>query len=160
MRRQGILMNKRLLRSSNNRFIAGVCGGFAEYFSIDPILVRIILVIIGLGTAGTAVIAYVIAAIVMPQQQSYPFKSNDGNDGDMGSFEREMEDWKRKENWNNAASSSTGNNRKAIGIILIGFGLMFLTKELFRWIDTRYIFPLLLIVVGTFIVYRGRGRSV
>ena len=56
---------KRLMRSVTDCKIAGVCGGFAEYFDVDATLVRIVwlmLVIFG----GCGVLAYVIAWIVMP----------------------------------------------------------------------------------------------
>ena len=56
---------KKLARSRNDKKIAGVCGGFAEYFDVDATLVRIVwlmLVIFG----GCGVLAYVIAWIVMP----------------------------------------------------------------------------------------------
>lgn len=45
--------NKKLLRSKNNRMLAGICGGVAEYFNIDPTIVRIIYVILTFeGCAG------------------------------------------------------------------------------------------------------------
>lgn len=58
-------MTKRLYRSSTNRQIAGVCGGLAEYFDIDPTIVRLGW-IIALFCAG-GLLAYIIAAIVIPK---------------------------------------------------------------------------------------------
>ena len=59
-------MNKRLYKSNTSRMISGVCGGIAEYFNIDPTLVRLgWIVFCALG--GSGVLAYIIAAIVMPQ---------------------------------------------------------------------------------------------
>ena len=55
------MSNKRLYRSSTNYMLAGVCGGIAEYFDIDPTLV---LSCIG---AGTGIVAYIIAAIIIPK---------------------------------------------------------------------------------------------
>lgn len=59
-------MTKRLYRSSTNRQIAGVCGGLAEYFDIDPTIVRLGW-IIALFCAGGGLLAYIIAAIVIPK---------------------------------------------------------------------------------------------
>jgi len=59
-------MNKRLYRSKKDRMIAGVCGGLAEYFDIDPVIVRVILLILLFG-AGTGFLAYVILWIVVPE---------------------------------------------------------------------------------------------
>ena len=58
---------RRLRRSKTNKVIAGVCGGLGEYFNIDPVIVRIILLILVLG-AGTGVLAYLIAWLVIPEE--------------------------------------------------------------------------------------------
>ncbi len=57
---------KRLYKSRNDRVICGVCGGFAEYLKMDPTIVRLIMVLIAL--TGGGIIAYLIAAIVMPER--------------------------------------------------------------------------------------------
>ena len=59
---------KRLYKSSRNRMIAGVCGGIAEYFGVDPTLVRIGTVILGTLSAGTGLIAYIVCAVVIPNE--------------------------------------------------------------------------------------------
>lgn len=58
---------KRLFRSATNRMICGVCGGIAEYFNIDPTLVRLAVVLLSCLSFGTGIIAYIIAAIIIPQ---------------------------------------------------------------------------------------------
>lgn len=57
---------KRLYRSRKNRMIAGVCGGLAEYFGIDPIIVRLIALVLLLGGGGF--LLYVIGWIIIPQR--------------------------------------------------------------------------------------------
>jgi phage shock protein C len=57
-----------LSRSRNNRMVAGVCGGIAEYFNLDPSLLRIIWAIGTLSTMGTGILAYIVAAIVLPEK--------------------------------------------------------------------------------------------
>lgn len=61
-------MEKRLRRSSTDSIIAGVCGGIAEYFDIDPVAVRVAYVLLALFTAFSGVLAYIILWIVMPQR--------------------------------------------------------------------------------------------
>lgn len=61
-------MSKKLYKSQSNRLICGVCGGIAEYFNIDPTLVRLIFAFIGLW-AGSGIIFYIIAAVVMPNEE-------------------------------------------------------------------------------------------
>lgn len=57
---------KKLYRSKENKMISGVCGGVAEYFGVDVTLVRILWVIFGL-LGGPGVIAYILAAIIIPE---------------------------------------------------------------------------------------------
>lgn len=56
---------KRLYRSRDNRIIAGVCGGIGEYFGVDPVLIRVIAVIL-IAFGGGGLIAYIISILVIP----------------------------------------------------------------------------------------------
>lgn len=58
---------KRLYRSKKDRMICGVCGGIANYFNIDPTLVRLAFVLIAMG-AGSGILAYIIATIIIPDE--------------------------------------------------------------------------------------------
>ena len=53
--------NKRLYRSSTNYMLCGVCGGIAEYFNIDPTLVRLAWVILSVFGMGAGIFAYIVA---------------------------------------------------------------------------------------------------
>ena len=63
---------KRLYKIDQGKVICGVCGGIAEYFNIDPTLVRLIVVaaslVLGAGLGG--LIAYIIAACIIPRKDS------------------------------------------------------------------------------------------
>lgn len=59
-------MKKKLYKSETDKKLCGVCGGIAEYFDIDSTLVRLALVVFCL-LGGSGLLAYIIAAIVMPQ---------------------------------------------------------------------------------------------
>ncbi len=61
--------SKRLYRSRNQRMICGVCGGVAEYFNIDPTIVRLAWLLFGL-TAGSGILVYFLAAIIIPDEPS------------------------------------------------------------------------------------------
>ena len=66
---------KKLQRSRTNQKIAGVCGGLGEYFDVDPTLIRLVW-LVALFFAGTGLLAYIIAWIVMPEEpQTEPAKS-------------------------------------------------------------------------------------
>lgn len=60
------MKNKRLYKSSVNSMISGVCGGIAEYFDVDPTLVRLAWVLVTCLSCGTGVIAYIAASIIIP----------------------------------------------------------------------------------------------
>ena len=60
-------MNPRRLTRSRGRQLAGVAGGMAEYLDIDPTVVRILWIIVGIASGGLAIVAYVILALVMPE---------------------------------------------------------------------------------------------
>lgn len=61
---------KRLFRSLNNRMLCGVCGGLGEYFNIDPTLVRLLAAVICLCSCFTGILAYIIAAIIIPEESA------------------------------------------------------------------------------------------
>ena len=61
------MSDKRLYRSSVNYMLAGVCGGIAEYFNIDPTLIRLAWIVLTCMSCGTGIVAYIIAAIVTPK---------------------------------------------------------------------------------------------
>ena len=58
-------MTKRLYKDSLNKMICGVCSGIANYFSLDPTLVRLGAVLFTL-LGGSGILAYIICAIVIP----------------------------------------------------------------------------------------------
>lgn len=61
-------MSKRLYRSTTNKMIAGVCSGIAEYFDADPTIIRLVAVILLITTGPLAVVAYIAAAIIVPEK--------------------------------------------------------------------------------------------
>ena len=64
---QGLVTQKKLLRSREDRWIAGVCGGLGKHFNIDPILVRIGFILAVFGY-GTGLILYIILAIFIEEE--------------------------------------------------------------------------------------------
>jgi phage shock protein C len=59
---------KRLYRSRDDRMIAGVCAGLAEYIDIDPTIVRLLFVL-GLFAGGATFWAYLVMMMVVPEEQ-------------------------------------------------------------------------------------------
>jgi len=63
--------NKKLYRSSTDKKLCGVCGGLGEYFELDPTIIRLLWVIFTF-CGGAGLIAYIISALIMPQQNQLP----------------------------------------------------------------------------------------
>lgn len=57
---------KRLYRSRKNRMICGVCGGIGEYLNVDPTVIRLLVLL--LGFTGMGLVAYIVAAVIMPEE--------------------------------------------------------------------------------------------
>lgn len=91
-------MSKKLYRSNENRVLLGICGGIGEYFNMDPVIVRLILIVlVFVGFSG--VFAYIIAAFIIPLRPTtayYPAPvENTGNDSNQSN---KQEDSIQKEN--------------------------------------------------------------
>ena len=176
-------MAKKLYRSEDNRIIGGVCGGIAEYFDIDPTLVRLAFLFIVLAR-GAGILAYIIAWVIIPERpihdpypenrdyedEGHPYseKGNTTNseketspdnktDGDKPEEARTNSSQKEdKEFLNDDNDPPQNNDRKNIlGIILISVGGIFLIDI---WLPHFYwsrIWPLLIIGLGLTIVLKN-----
>lgn len=59
--------SRRLYRSKKERMLCGVCAGVAEYFQIDPTIIRLGYVLFTCASVGTGLLGYMIAAIIIPE---------------------------------------------------------------------------------------------
>ena len=148
-------MSKQLYRPRRNRVIAGVCSGFAEYFGIDAVIIRIITIIIALS--GTGILAYIIAAVIMPSEESV---CNNGESW-KSETDRSTEDFiheqeKERNEWTQPPKYNSEKNKLVIGVILVGLGILFLMKQFMPHFDLKYLVPLFLIGIGGAIIFKGR----
>jgi phage shock protein C len=140
---------KKLYRSVDDRMIAGVCGGLADYFEVDVTLVRIVTVLLAIFT-GVGVVAYIIGIIVIPEG---PGK------GEKVAKKVNKEDVAQK--INEAASkvkeaidkSPKGNGRLLGGLVLILLGFMFLGQLFWPAIDGKMFVGALLLLLGVFVLF-------
>ncbi len=72
-------MTKKLYKVENDKKLMGVCGGLAEYFNIDPTIVRIAWVILTLLSVGTGILIYVICALLFPNKSEVISTNNNNN---------------------------------------------------------------------------------
>lgn len=165
-------MQPRLKRSATESMVAGVCGGLAEYFNIDPVIVRLIFVVVTL-TSGLGLPAYLILWLVMPRAapagsrqpsehagqharaqgavalQETPVAAPDQFAGHPPGAEQPApppgspaQPERRHARW------------RTLGLILIGIGGLVLLDQF--GIDTSLLFPALLIVAGVILLQRQR----
>ncbi len=137
---------KRLYRSKKYRVFAGVAGGLAEYFNVDPVLVRVLFVLITLmGGAGGLI--YLILWMVTPQVPN-ELAEMDTN------FEAQPETPLSPEE---AEEKKKRNERlrMAGGVLLIVCGCLFFAQNIIPSFIT-YFWPTLLIVGGVLLLYGSR----
>lgn len=144
---------KKIHRSQKDRIIFGVCGGLAEYFDINPFLVRFIFVLFIL-VGGAGVPLYLILAILMPNEEnSDNLGNNFGEEVKKRTKELAQEVKKTR--------SLIKNIRNIIGLIIILLGLNLLFSEFFHFnIFTSPVWKafcaLLIIFIGVKIIENGR----
>ncbi|MEA4987178.1 MAG: PspC domain-containing protein [Anaerovorax sp.] len=130
-------MEKRLYKSSKDRAIMGVCGGIAEYFEMDSVIVRLLAVIFTL-MGGAGILAYIIAAIVIPERPSEILNE---------AYNQTYENGEYKEK---PASTEKGkqSSKLAIGIVFVFLGVYLLLKVFIPFFDGRILLAAALILIG------------
>jgi phage shock protein PspC (stress-responsive transcriptional regulator) len=143
-------MRNKLYRSRNDRVLAGVCAGLAEYFKIDPVLIRVIFIAAALG-GGFGLLAYLIFWIVTPESP-YPGSSGSASTSD------ENADYSYQ---TTAATNSKSQQQGSViaGSILILLGGLFLAEEFLPDFDFEKYWPLILIFIGIGLLIGAFGQK-
>lgn len=66
---------ERLHRSKKERILGGVCAGIGKYSDVDPTVVRLIWIVLSLLSMGVGIVAYIIAWIIVPEEEDEPVKA-------------------------------------------------------------------------------------
>ncbi len=143
---------KRFSRSSTDKVLAGVCGGLGTYFELDPTVFRIIFVV-ATFFGGFGLLLYIILALLVPaddQTPDEPIKKVRTVAAQVG---------RAVENGTNIAKAEVSRRRGDhawAGLVLVLAGILFLLANFgfFRWVDAGKFWPILLILIGLFIVAR------
>ena len=141
------MSNQRLFRSQTNKVFAGVCGGLAEYFDVDPVVLRLLFVLMVLF-GGTGVVLYIAAIFIVPKK---PFVFG--------------EPASATELTTNTPLQQNGNVRNWFGIALVAIGVILLLANLdifhfFNFIEgaVEFILPVLLIIIGMAVIYYRQSQ--
>lgn len=145
---------RKLRRSRDDRILSGLCGGLGEFFGVDPILFRVGFVLLAFAGGGGLVL-YLVLALVVPAEGS-------GEVGTRETMRRGAEDL--ADSVKNATDGLRGERdagRRTAAILLILLGAFFLFENLdwLDWIDAGWIWPLLLIGLGVWLLSRRGQRS-
>jgi phage shock protein C len=149
-------MEKRLVKSRKEKMIAGVAGGIAEYFDIDPVLVRVAFVLLTFLHGG-GILAYVILWIVMPAAKVLPVFATPAAPGVTDVSEPVPNDPEIETRQPSAAGTSKSG--MIAGSILIGLGTLFLLDNLIPDIDFEELWPLVLIILGGGLLWNSLKRD-
>ncbi|MFH1050622.1 MAG: PspC domain-containing protein [bacterium] len=152
-------MQKRLYRSTKDRMLAGVCGGLAEYFDIDPVIIRVLFVVVTLG-AGVGILGYIILWIVVPEaiivirdssnpnteNESQAAENTSGGSGKYANFERVPEEKYAKK---------CHSGRVFISVLLILIGVLWFINNIVPGVNFGHLWPLILVALGILILLKS-----
>jgi phage shock protein PspC (stress-responsive transcriptional regulator) len=171
-------MARRLKRDTKHAVLGGVAAGLGNYIDLDPVLIRLLFVILCLA-GGSGVIIYVVCWLVMPRDdevQGESFENAAPQDAPPGDrFAEEVREagervaesvrgasGKVVDNLRRSSAGDVGKGRLIGGLILMALGFLFLMNQLFSldWLRFRYIWPLAIVVVGVMLFIQGmRSRD-
>lgn len=128
---------KKLYRSNKEAMLGGVCGGIAEYFAIDPVIVRLLF-----GAAavlgGSGILLYFICWVLIPEKPR-------------GQMDEAYEYDNRR-----SVTMSDDKVKMIIGFSFIGLGVIFFMNRIFPWFSFDFFWPAILIIIGALILMKGK----
>jgi len=181
-------MEKRLYRSRTDRMIAGVCGGIADYFGIDPTLVRVAAVLLAVAN-GVGVVAYVILMIVIPEEGDRPMHADGTPTPEVPEGIPPVSEspapapaasepapvtsvpvappvappapeqpWQPPAPVTPASAPQSHRGGLTGGLILIAIGAVFLVSQFVPGLDIGKLWPLILVAIGVSMILRSGRR--
>lgn len=150
-------MTTRITKSKTDRVIDGVCGGIAEYFGIDSLIVRLVFVAL-IFINGMGILLYIVLMIIMPKASDIersPKETIQENVREISERVKEAGEGLGTELAKNDEEKHT-NRAGWLGIFLIMFGIIFLLDNLnfIRWLDKELLWPFIIIMAGAWLLIR------
>jgi phage shock protein C len=135
-------VNRRLTRS-RDAVIGGVAGGVAKWMNADPALVRIAWALLVPLTAGAALLAYIVAWVVVPEEPRAP-ATVEGDEPAAAATEPAPDD---------------GRTALLVGGGLVLVGLWFLVREYLPEFNWNLVWPVVIVVIGLFLLFNASRRN-
>lgn len=158
---------RRLYRSEIDRMIAGVCAGLGDYFQIDPVIVRLVFVLLAFAS-GMGVIAYVLLWIIVPTKSRIGAPTQEILRANVDNIRERAEEFgqevrvafgqRQPTPEEQAPPAAPASGAWLAGAILILIGLIFLLQNfgLFWWWRWGQLWPVILIAIGIALLLRRR----
>ncbi|NQZ84821.1 MAG: PspC domain-containing protein [Nanoarchaeales archaeon] len=138
---------RKLYRSQSEKMIAGVCGGLADYFDVDVIWIRLVFLLTAF-TDGIGFIAYIIFWILVPLNPNQKESEKTVVEEKVSEISDRIK--------NSKVESSKG--RLFGSLILIGVGGILLFEEFFWTINWSSLFPVVIILIGVYLLLNKKGE--
>ncbi len=164
-------MRERLYRSTKQKVIGGVCSGLGDYLNIDPVIVRVVFILLTIFN-GVGILVYLVMWAIIPLDRdnrpdvSFNKQEKSKTEGDtftiVDDTDEKQETPKTENNSNeftieedNKDESKSSVGRIVIGGALILFGTMFLAERFFCWFNFGDFMPTLLILIGLALLWNS-----
>ena len=158
---------KKLYRSQVDKIIAGVAGGLAQYFEVDPMIVRLLFILITV-IGGSGVLVYIILWMLLPRNPQEPAIINEEKVKEFANEIKEKaqnfkEDWQKNQAEKELTKTETARPEKRaggfFGWLLVVLGMVFLFQSFMpHWFSYKLLqlWPLAIIFAGLFLVMRKK----
>lgn len=144
---------KKLYRSRKNKIIAGICGGFGEYFNLDPLIFRIIFIVLVLAD-GIGILIYIILFFLMPAEAEIVQEQNTVRQPEH--IAEIIKDRADEIKYEIKTREDFFNAKNLIGFVLILFAISLLLRQYipFGMINWQTTASLLLIIFALIIIFK------
>lgn len=146
---KGTSKSKILYRSKKDRIISGVAGGIGEYFEVDPLIIRIVFILLALS-GGSGIAVYIILWILIPQEGENRSKGDDIGENIKQGANKMVKEIKED-------PKAQSNGRIIGGLVLIVIGAIFLMENFFPgfYLGFSRLWPLVLVAIGLGIMIKS-----
>ncbi|RJP59620.1 MAG: PspC domain-containing protein [Ignavibacteriales bacterium] len=158
--KERFIMAERLYRSRSKKIIGGVAGGLADYLNLDPVLIRVIFVIITLIN-GLGILLYIILWIVVQEEpyKTFSYEMGSGSETAQSDNKQNAESPKQSTHHQQSTDHPNGKGRIIVGVILIALGFIFLAENWFPHFDFYDVLPLALVAGGIYLVMNSLNKK-
>lgn len=151
--------SKTLFRSRTDKIIAGVCGGLGRYFDVDPVLVRIIFVVLAV-VKGIGILLYILLAIAIPREPlaaaekgPLPSNGNQASDDPVSPHPNPEHPEAASAPAVVARPGWFDRRRNIVGVLVILIGVIALLDAVLpNIVDWNLLWPLILVAIGLYLV--------